>query len=258
MELTDEVEGKGIHVTASGPVRVYVEVELGPDVDRYPVLPTAQLGTDHFVLAYQNGSNAPDRPTVQFASEFAVAASADDTTVIITPRSIPATGSNPEAGRVEYEVHLDQGDAYQLQAYTNDADLTGTQITSDKPVAVFAGHYQADVTGWGAGTGHMAEQLPPTSGWGTHSLTIAVVDNPGPDHFRIVAAQDGTAVTINGTEVGVFLRGQVFETNLDGPAEIIADRPILVAQYADNHVSMMLVPLPPTSSPGRTPGPRPA
>jgi hypothetical protein len=70
------------------------------------------------------------------------------------------------------------------------------------------------------------------------------------DTFRFLAATNGTRVAINGKIVASLDRGQFYEQIIDGPAEILASRPILMAQYANGTVydgslgdpSMTLVP----------------
>jgi hypothetical protein len=56
---------------------------------------------------------------------------------------------------------------------------------------------------------------------------------PREDTFRFLAATNGTRVAINGKIVASLDRGQFYEQIIDGPAEILASKPILVAQYAN-------------------------
>jgi hypothetical protein len=53
------------------------------------------------------------------------------------------------------------------------------------------------------------------------------------DTFRFVASVDGTSVQVNGAPVATLNRGQVHERIIAGPAQIVADQPILVAQYSN-------------------------
>jgi RHS repeat-associated protein len=149
-----------------------------------------------------------------------------------------ATNSHPVG--VPYAVTLNQGQTYQLRNSSAAADLTGTIVTADKPIAVFGGHERARVHAWG----HLAEQLPPTTGWGTRFLTAPLANNPMPiNPFRIMAAQDDTTVTINGIAVETDLdRGEYLPVDLNQRSEIVGTGPLLVAQYGVLDVSMMLVP----------------
>ena len=77
---------------------------------------------------------------------------------------------------------------------------TGTRVVTDKPVAFFSGHQCAVVKSMRTSSrcGHLVEQLPPTSTWGTLFLgSTGVDDQPGDNIFyRVLAAHDETMVTV--------------------------------------------------------------
>ena len=73
----------------------------------------------------------------------------------------------------------------------------------------------------------------PTSTWGSSFVTTPFIHNPY-DVFRIMAAEDGTSVTVTtsrGSNNFQLNRGEFQEYNQILPSFIEADKPILVAQY---------------------------
>ncbi|MEZ5178205.1 MAG: IgGFc-binding protein [Acidimicrobiales bacterium] len=208
----DVVEANGIHVTSQEEVTVYGLSRIQYPTDAYLGLPTDILGTDHLVMSYPDGS-----------SEFALVAPSDDTTVTITP-SVIAFGH--DAG-VPFQVTLDRGQTYQLDA--GQADLTGTQVSSTKPIGVYGANGCANIPNGYSACDHIVEQLPPTSAWGKQFLTEPLATRVGGDTFRVLASADGTAVSVDGAVVATLDRGQVHEQIIAASSTISATQPVLVA-----------------------------
>ncbi|TMQ06195.1 MAG: HYR domain-containing protein [Deltaproteobacteria bacterium] len=241
ISTSDTVENKAIHVTAGAEVSVYGLNRIQFTTDAFLGLPTDIAGTDYVVLGFPNVN-------VVNGTEFGFAATQDDTVVTVTPHV--TTGAHP-AG-VPYDVHLGLGQAYQLRN-TNvaPADLTGTIVTSTKPIALFGGHECANIPDGGTlACDYIVEQLPSTDTWGRNFVTVPLATRLRGDTFRILAATDGTTVSVAGAPVAVLNRGQVHQRLITGASTITADKPVLVAQYSngttfDNVTSdpfMMLVP----------------
>ncbi len=228
--VSDSIQDNAIHVTTDHPVALYGLNYEFCTTDGYLALPTTMLGTDYLVLAYRNSPGWQDPQYIAGGTQFAVVAAENDTSVTITPS---ASAGSRTAG-VPYEIVLQQGETYRLINYDDPAaDFTGTAIHSDNPVAVFGGHECALVP-VGVGTAdHLVEQLPPVNEWGRHFVTMPLATRAIGDTFRFLAATNGTRVVINGKIVASLDRGQYLERIIDGPAEILANKPILMAQYAN-------------------------
>lgn len=240
----DGIEAKGIHITTDNEVSVYGLNRIPFTTDAYLALPTDALGSDYLVLGYTNAGFSPNNTNNTL---FGVVATVDNTTVTITP----SVAAGVRAAGVAYDITLDRGEAYQLRTGTANADLSGSVVTSDQPVAVFGGHSCANVpNGQTVACDHVIEQLTPTSAWGKHFATVPLAGRFNGDTFRILAAEDGTTVAINGANVATLDRGAVHQQIVAGNSEILASAPVLVAQMAnggsyDSTVSdpfMMLVP----------------
>ena len=216
------VENRGIKVTAADEVTVYGLNRIQATTDAYLGLPVDVLGTEHLVLGW------PDLMG-QLRSEFAVLATEDGTDVTYVPKA--KTTSGTDIG-VATTTTLNAGEA--LPVASLDGDLSGSAVTSTKPVAVFGGHecaFVPDDNTWACD--HLVEQIPPTSTWGKEFLTVPLKTRQGGDTFRLIASEDGTSVSIDGAVVATLDRGQVHQQLIDGKSTISADKPILVAQYSN-------------------------
>jgi RHS repeat-associated protein/uncharacterized repeat protein (TIGR01451 family) len=240
---SDLVESKGIHVTAQNPVAVYGLNFVPFASDAYMGLPTNTLGTSYLVASYRQTSVPLQGPS--YGTEFGVAATQDNTTVTI----VPTSKAGSRQALVPFTIQLNQGQSYQLRNSTDGyalapsgiqpgvpVDLTGSVVTSDKPVAVFGGHDCTTVPNGFAACNHLVEQLPPVNLWGQNFVTMPLFTETNGDVFRFLAQVDNTHVQVNHQQVAVLLGGQFFEQVLTGPAEISADQPILTIQYAASNM----------------------
>ena len=222
INTSDVVGDLGIHVTANAEVVVYGLNRITFTTDAYLGLPVDILGTEYIVLSYF------PLPGFGYGSQFAIVGTEDGTTATIVPSVTVGT----RAAGVPYVVNLDEGQTYQLHAGSS-GDLTGTIITSDKPVSVFGSHMCANVPPGSPYCDHLVEQLTPTSTWGESFATMPLATRTGGDTFRFLASTDGTQVSVNGSVAATLNRGQFFEQIIGGPSHITSTKPILVAQYSN-------------------------
>ncbi len=246
INTSDRVENLGIHVTANQEVTVYGLNQKRYTTDAYLGLPTDILGKEYINLTYPvslYGSGSTKLP----GSRLTIIASKNDTRITI----IPSVNAGGRSAHTAYTISLNQGQTYQLSAeYASGDDLSGTQISADKPIAVFGSHRCTVIPTHKTACDHIVEQLFPISTWGQNFVTMPLATRKNGDTFRILASTDGTTVKLNGATIVTLNRGQVYERVISGPAQITADKPILVAQYSnsssyDNVTSdpfMMLVP----------------
>ena len=220
----DGVERKGIHVTAERDVTVYALNMYNYTTDAYLALPIDAVGTSYSVMSYRNN------PVVS-GTEFAVTPTRDNTTVTI----VPAYKVGSRVAGVPYTVVLNRGDVYQLR---NDeriaaADLTGSRVTSDKPVSVFGGSACAFVPGDVWACDHLVEQLFPTSTWGKEYVTVPLAGRKKGDTFGILAAESPARVLLNGKLLVELPAWGKWSGIIEGYTHIESDAPISVAQFAN-------------------------
>ncbi|WP_392542973.1 post-COAP-1 domain-containing protein [Oryzobacter telluris] len=219
MTIGAGVENKGIHVTAGAEVTVYGLNRIQYTTDAFLGLPVDVLGTDYILL----GS-----PPAAGASEGGFVATADGTTVTVTPSADLDTG---EPAGVPFAVALNQGQTYELTSSAG--DVSGTIVTSNKAISVYGGNSCANIPAGYSACDHIVEQMPPTTAWGKSFVTVPLATRLNGDTFRMVASTNATVVKVNGATVATLNRGQVHEQIVVGAAQISADKPILLAQYSN-------------------------
>jgi IgGFc binding protein len=219
LTANETVEAKGIHLTSQSPVSVHVVSENATSADGYLAFPTPGLGTKYYVMSYASSRYS--------GSEFAVVASQNNTTVSITPSAAGAT----KPADVAFTVLLNSGETYQLANPAN-TDMTGTLVTSDKPVAVFSGHRCADVPSGVGYCDYLVEQVPDISLWGK---TFHTSPFSGRSRYtvRVIASQNGTTFTTipSGLVSNTLNAGQFADIVMTGAGEIVSNNPVLMAQF---------------------------
>lgn len=207
---------RGIHVVAAEEVTVY-GLNQGPyTTDAYLGLPVDALGLEYYALTYNGSVNK---------SQVAITGAFDQTGVTITPKS--ALIGHP-AG-VPFTITLNRGETYMIAVA---GEVTGTRIVATAPVSVVAGVESAHVPNGYAYLDHIVEMLPPVSSWGKSFLTVPVAGRLKGDFFRVIAAENGTKVKINGTVVATLDAGSFYETNLMTRSQVETSAPALLSQFS--------------------------
>ena len=220
LNTEDGIQDLGIHVVSNNnPISVYAINNEPYSADSYVAIATPALGTQYRVMAYENDLDVT-------GSRFDIVATQDDTTVTLTPgpydvEPMPAT------------VTLNAGQVFQFEDDGTGADVTGTLIQSNKPVAVIGGNYLADVPNGDVAADMLMAEMPPTNDWGTSFVTSPLATRDG-DTFRVLANQNGTVVQINGQNVATLYAGQYYETVLTAASQITSNNPVLLAQFANS------------------------
>lgn len=183
-------------------------------------LPIDTMNNEYIVMDWSGGFNP---------SEFLVFAAFDDTDVTITPSS--AIIGHP-AG-VPFTVTLDRGEGYLAYATASSTPLTGSIISSDRPVGVTNGVECANIPNTGTfACDHIMEVAQPVQSWGLHVVGTDLPDRPNGALYRILASEDNTTVTQDGGFLATLNRGEFFDTSfLPGSHEFAGDKPIYVGQF---------------------------
>ena len=209
-----DLESKSVHVVADKEVTVYGLNRVEFTTDAFLGLPRDVLGKDHVIASY-----ASTQP-----SEISVGAPYNDTTLTIDVVG-DVNGSVPGP----HVFHLDAGDTIQIQG----VDLTGSRVTSDKPVSVYGGVQCANVPQNITFCDHITEQMPSTDLLGSRFVTVPLATRLGGDTFRVVATQANTTVNVNGQDVATIGTGEFYETLLDTPSIVLTSHPAVLAQYSN-------------------------
>jgi PKD repeat protein len=242
------IEDKGLFLSAPDEFVVYGLNQQVYTTDAYLGLPIDSTGTEYIVPSMPNSKKS-------LSSELQIIAHEDDTEVTITPKKRTIEGPDVKSIKAGKSAHftLNRLQSIQFKAKGGTAaDLTGSVITSSKPISVFSGHQCGIVPSRALACDHLVEQIPPIDTWGTSFLTTPLATRTGGDIFRILAAKNGTKVEIDGKTVAKLKRGQFKQVDLASGSfhQITTSGPTLVVQYSkgtsvDGVVSdpfMMIIP----------------
>ncbi len=196
---SEQIESLGIHITADDPVAVSVLTAKQRAADAFAVIPTHLLGTYYINCSYY------DNPGFGFNTDigggFLIVATQDGTSVNYTLDGVDISSGQTVGGLSVGEsrsISLQAGEAYAVisagEADAGQFDLTGSTITSTKPVAVIGFHQNSALpaAAFFASTGALCEMLPPVTAWGTEFASYQYNNSGQGSYYRIIASQPDT------------------------------------------------------------------
>ncbi|XP_060073117.1 uncharacterized protein LOC132552935 [Ylistrum balloti] len=188
----------------------------------------AALSIENLDNVYIVGTPNPNTGSYsQYGSQFAVGAPYDNTIVNIT-LSTPGVFVQGQYYRKDdtITVVLNKLDTFYIENTSDDQELTGTRIVSNKPVAVVSGNICLEYNG----CNHVVEYLPPVSKWGSKFI-VPPFKGSNSGYIRIIASYNNTSVivlsgTLNHTyKISDFID---IDINPSQPSAISSDKPVLV------------------------------
>jgi len=247
--VSEEVVKNAIEILTDIPVVVYSFNSQAHTSDSYVCVPVSFWGNDYAIISMPNDQYNPTYPPqspldslIQYMSrpsEFCVIAGYDDTQVTMRPTSLTEAGK--QVGRY-YTVTLNKGDTYLVKSFPTPkgyGDLTGTLITSTKPIGVLSGHVRTaipQVTPPGKDTkDHIVEQLQPMDSWGDLYCSVPFGVNVDGDLFRVMSREPNTKVNVYTSTIPTeytfpdSLSTKNFTVNV--PAIWQSNKPIQIAQF---------------------------
>jgi hypothetical protein len=234
MGISEELATKGIEVLADDDITLYGININSKSADAFLGLPDDVLTSRYIVLAYPNGFQRFDINSFDEPSEFAIVGTEDGTSVNI---ALPFGTSVNGRAQQSFTIALNKGQVFFAHAdLIGEEDVSGTEIVSNKPVAVFGGHARTSIPNTvGNFRDHLVEQMPPLDAWGKEAVTTPFYpitpDSPFQAEARVLAAFDNTRWSLDGVPQGTLTRGVPHVIRPLGAHVITADQPILVAQY---------------------------
>ena len=234
---------KGIVISTGSRKKISVVISSISDtisIATYQVFPPWGYTTDEYIYFAVSATSLNDLGTIL------IVAANNNTAITISPSgssiNIPADlvgngeGATINPGEsVNTTLHYLQS----LLLLSNDSasDLTGTKVTSNKPIAFYSGHRCANVPQSAFTCDSIGEQIPPTVAWG-HEFFLSSL-NDKQSLVRIIAAESSTSLnmsctsgdyTIQLSEEGQYA-SQDIPTNGDQYCSIMASKPICVVQF---------------------------
>jgi hypothetical protein len=195
--------GHAFHITTDMPVVAYQMLPYGGGsaaaTGASLLLPTSAWHTNYIaVSAYDTAAPPipiPEGPSYNFVGM------EDNTTVTIRPKSAIVAGTGLPAGAANsnYTFTVNKG---QHAQFTQPAPLSGSPVTSDKPIGVFGGHQIMSIDRCCGD--HGEQMLTPVRALGYEYVAAPHGDRkPPPDTrvYRLYGAVDGTQLTFEGVTV---------------------------------------------------------
>ncbi len=199
---------KGILVRATDPSKlltvyginyavVSADMFLALPCHRYPVL----------LYRYFVFSTITESMTGTFRSRFLIVACENNTEVIIQPTQPIQVNADLTSSPIPTVVPGGESITITMNRlntaqFNSDRDLTGTILSSDKPISVFVGHECGQVPDNMTSCDHLVEQIPPDATWGTLFFTVPLDVRESGERYRIGTVTDNNQVTITCTTLG--------------------------------------------------------
>lgn len=224
------IENKGLRLTAPDEFVVYGLNQQKFTTDAYLGLPTDTAGTEYIVPSFSNAKKT-------LPGELQIIAHEDGTEVTFTPAKATVKGLDVKSIKAGKSAHFTLNRLQSIQFKAKGgylADLTGSMITSSKPISVFGGHQCGIVPRKSLACDHMVEQIPPVNTWGTSFLTTPLATRKKGDVFRVLAANDGTEVSVDGKRIATLKKRKFKQIDLASGSfhQIKTSGPALVVQYS--------------------------
>ena len=223
-EVSNAIENKGIHITASDTVSVYASNYKVGTFDATFVLPTSSLRDDYMMQNWE--CNNPEWP-----AEILVVATEDSTTIDIEPTTYSiGFGTNIQT----ITRTLMRGQTYLLKTGAQ-GDYSGTVIKAreGKRIAVFGCHEHAQILGALTYGDRLFEQIVPTTYWGKEFVLVKSGGHNG-DKFKVTSLRDSCLVWKNNTYLTRLEKGEsyVVELNNNEPTCYLkSSGPVVVYSY---------------------------
>jgi len=239
-----------VHVFSQSPVIVYGVTRYNYTSDGFLALPVSALGAEYIVASYPQFTATGTG--FQLVSETTISAAYDETEVTFemggNAQSTTSGGLKPGETRT---FMMQRGDVLSFASNGDNQDISGSYITSSKPVGVVSGNQCANIPGGVAFCDFISEMEIPTYTWGLEYHVTPFFGRKKNPIIRIYAKEENTTVYRDGVQWLVLPRGNRMIDN--GFAErrsddsvprsvvISADKPIYVVEYntgqADDGIS---------------------
>ncbi len=231
------------HITAGVPVSAYDILPYGGAHTHFPgatmLMPTSAWGKNYVMIAPTPGTASPPGPLWG-----QIVATKDNTTVQILPSvALPAVAAFPAApAGMTATYTLSAGEYIEWGLPSGSSDMSGTIVSSNNPVAVFAGNRFIRLQPMPEPGGEEAHgQIPPVSALAGEYVAAPYATRradlmPEAIPYRIVGAVDGTQLTYDppvSTAPATLDRAQVADITVTGPFRVTSQdavHPFAIAQ----------------------------
>jgi hypothetical protein len=222
-------KGRSFHLKTNVPVVAYQMSPYGGGnaavTGASLLIPTSAWDVNYIgVNAYKYGIAPPSMNIIALE---------DGTDVTLVPVAAVSGGGGLPSGAANSPLSFSLG-AGEMAQFSQNAELTGSVISSNKPIGLMGGQKSLNVPVGVSYADHAEQMIPPVRAMG--SEYVGVMHRPRktePAVWRVVGAVDGTALTWTGGVSGpaTLNRGEV--------AEIQTGTPFVVKSQDDQHPFML-------------------
>ncbi len=253
---------KTITISADSPISVYVMNSKATTSDGYMAIPVEHWGKEYTHCSYYDNYESKIN---KFSGGFLVLGSEKNTKVDVELRGIGkniATLKNrTETIGDRFTFDIGAGQVYQIETdglTRGEYDITGTKISSNKPIGVISYHWRAVIPIlMNSSRDHLSEMIPSNRTLGNTYASVATERNGSDrgDLFRLVAINPQTSYEVKwydcetkkvlGTKLGILKEAGEFhdispalypdtsaQGSITGTSVFEADKPILLMQYS--------------------------
>jgi hypothetical protein len=228
-------KGGSYRVQTNVPVVAYQHSPIGSQAtnDASMLLPEHALKQDYVVASYKDGLN-------NYPSYFNVIAAVDGTTVKWTPPQATLAGGGVPAvaANTTGQVTMNRFDSMEVRV-ANGGDISGTIISSDKPIWVIGAVNCVNVPNNITYCDHIEEQMLPLDYWGKKYVGAHSPKRGTEKHYwRVYGGEENTTISTNPPQPGtpfVLGKGQWKELVIPNSTSFIfeGDKPFLPVQYLE-------------------------
>lgn len=212
--------GHAFHISTDMPVVAYQMLPYGGGAAAATgaslLLPTSAWHTNYIAVSAYD-TDAPPIP-IPMGPSYNFVGMEDNTSVTIRPRSAITAGGGLPAGAANqpYTFTINKG---QHAQFTQIAPLSGSPVTSNKPIGVLGGHQIMSIDRCCGD--HGEQMMAPIRALGSEYVAAPHADRKtgtDPRVYRIYGAVDGTALTYEGTTGPATIDlGKMIELRTDAP-----------------------------------------
>ncbi len=236
----------GLQIQSTTPVTVYYEVlsaqcQCNPEI--FILKGQSALGADFWIPSQNYLDNNSGYTPVPY-SAFDIVATQNNTTVSITP----ANNIVGHAAGTPFTITLNQGQTFSSTAASGLAalHLQGSRVTSDKPIAITIKDDLLNGAPFGGCADLGGDQIVPIGLLGTEYIAMKGFLNAPGDQLFVMAIQNGTTITQDGTPVATINAGQTSRLSIAGTSTYIqTSAPVYVLQMSGFGCEIGLDILPP-------------
>ncbi len=188
----------GINVISEEDIFIYVLADNNASNEGYLALPATALGSKYVVSSYGDGSYLYPVYT-SFPSITTIVGNYNNTVVNFTlgGNSSTTTAGGLSPYQKESKV-LNSGDVWVISTQGNFSDLSGSVISSSKPVSVISGNQSASIPIDNKGNDYIVEMLAPIDSWGTKYYGFSIFNKSENPVYRLYSKYDSTDIYVNG------------------------------------------------------------